>query len=205
MAKQGKTLEQLAAEITRRAKAKEDFVAPAVKLAMAVGEDAKTPVLTMQEGALRHALPLQTVAHNQLAEYAGIPAAYYKRMMGEDPAGEWCTKCKPGTGCTAYDARPEQCSAFACIWLQSQDRDKPLGPSLRPDRCGVVLTGGKEGTMLCGHVNPAKPDAWQHGEVGQLLHATAARGQTVAVAIGSRRIGLKGSMTWEWTESQPKP
>jgi hypothetical protein len=69
--KAGKTLTQLAAEIERRADAKRDLLAPVTKLAM--DDEAKLAV-----GA--EAFPVNAYAHGQLAEFTGIPKAYYDRM-----------------------------------------------------------------------------------------------------------------------------
>lgn len=77
--KAGLTLTQMAQEIERRAAAKRDFQAPAARLSVVVANE--KPALKV--GA--EAFPINDVAHNQLAEYAGIPAAYYKRMAGEAP------------------------------------------------------------------------------------------------------------------------
>lgn len=50
--------------------------------------------------------------------------------------GVRCEHLRTGcNGCTIYEQRPDQCRAFACLWVQG------VGPaSMRPDRSGVVLT-----------------------------------------------------------------
>lgn len=80
--KTGKSLTELAQEIERRAAAKKDFIAPAARLEMQVVD--KTPVLAL-ENAVVTQFGINQVAHSQLAEYAGIPLAYYKRMAAEAP------------------------------------------------------------------------------------------------------------------------
>lgn len=82
MAKIGRSLQDLAAEITRRAEAKADYVAPVGKLEMVVVDD--KPALAMQNGTLK-TFGVGEVATGQIAEYTGIPMAYYRRMMSEDP------------------------------------------------------------------------------------------------------------------------
>ena len=82
MAKVGRTLEQLAQEITRRSEVKKDFIAPASRLAMQVID--AVPALVLQ-GSDQAPMELQEIAHSQVAEYAGIPMAYYRRMLGEAP------------------------------------------------------------------------------------------------------------------------
>lgn len=82
MAKIGVSLQELAAEITRRADAKQDFIAPASKFDVGVVDG--SPVLQIQNGSVKQ-FPLNEVANLQLAEYAGIPAPYYRRMLADDP------------------------------------------------------------------------------------------------------------------------
>jgi hypothetical protein len=82
MAKIGRSLTDLAQEIERRAAAKADFVAPASKLEMVVVNDA--PALAMHNGTVHTFTPTE-IANGQIAEYAGIPMAYYRRMMANDP------------------------------------------------------------------------------------------------------------------------
>jgi hypothetical protein len=82
MAKFGRSLQDLAAEIERRAEAKRDLIAPVTKLQMDVVDAA--PVIAVTNGKTEH-FGVQQHAHGQLAEYAGIPMAYYRRMMEKDP------------------------------------------------------------------------------------------------------------------------
>lgn len=82
MAKVGRNLQDLAAEIERRAEAKRDLIAPVDKLAMSTVEN--SPVLTVTNGHVE-AFPINGHAHGQIAEYAGIPMGYYRRLMERDP------------------------------------------------------------------------------------------------------------------------
>jgi hypothetical protein len=72
----------MAQEIERRSAAKKDFVAPAKKMEMVVVNDA--PALAL-DVANAQPLTINKVAHSQIAEYAGIPKAYYDRMVADDP------------------------------------------------------------------------------------------------------------------------
>lgn len=83
MAKIGRSLQDLAAEIERRAEAKADYVAPVSKLELIVVDD--KPALAMQNGTLK-TFGVNEIANGQLAEYTGIPMAYYRRMMADDPS-----------------------------------------------------------------------------------------------------------------------
>ena len=53
---------------------------------------------------------------------------------------EWCQHCTPGVGCGIYDARPEDCRAFYCLWRMGFGGDID-----RPDRHGVVMDLQVEG------------------------------------------------------------
>lgn len=81
--KTGLNLTALAAEIESRANQKKDFIAPVGKLEMTIAADS-TPQLVVHGATDSHLVP-NSVAHTQLAEYAGIPAPYYRRMQEEQP------------------------------------------------------------------------------------------------------------------------
>lgn len=81
--KTGLSLTELAKELERRAAAKSDFVAPVSKLEVAVGRDGK-PSLIMQDGNDSQ-FGINRIAHEQFADYVGIPMAYYRRMLDNDP------------------------------------------------------------------------------------------------------------------------
>lgn len=82
MAKFGRSLQDLAIEIERRRDAKQDFIAPAEKLAVEVVDN--KPVLALTNGNVQ-TFDIQDIAHGQLAEYTGIPMVYYRRMIESDP------------------------------------------------------------------------------------------------------------------------
>jgi len=79
--KTGLSLTELAKELERRREAKADFIAPISKLKVAVGSD-KSPIVVLDE---KMTFDINKVAHEQLADYAGIPMAYYRRMLENDP------------------------------------------------------------------------------------------------------------------------
>lgn len=83
--KTGLSLPELAREIDRRKDAKEDFAAPASKLEMVVGRDNKTS-LKLHDVKTPRTLPITRIAHEQFADYAGIPMQYYRRMLDDAPA-----------------------------------------------------------------------------------------------------------------------
>lgn len=83
MAYQGKSLQQLAAEIERRAEVKRDFITPIEKITVETLND--RPVLMLENKGSVETFDINSIAHEQVAEYSGIPMAYYRRMMEQDP------------------------------------------------------------------------------------------------------------------------
>ncbi len=82
MAKIGRTLQDLAREIERRAEAKRDLIVPVPKLAMTVVDN--VPMIAVTNGH-QEQFGINNHAHSQLAAYTEIPMAYYRRMMQNDP------------------------------------------------------------------------------------------------------------------------
>lgn len=96
-------------------------------------------------------------------------------------ANQWCKHC-PGSGCSIYQNRPGVCRDFECLWLLSPD----LSDSLRPDRSKVVLTVNQEQTAFMAHVDPDHPEAFQQGEMADLLRYMGNQ-LPVLVVIGEKR------------------
>lgn len=76
--KEGKNIQELAAELARQANAKRDYIEPTTKLSME--DDGSTMSV---EG--RGHFDINTHAHGQIAERLEIPRAYYNRMRENDP------------------------------------------------------------------------------------------------------------------------
>ena len=75
----------------------------------------------------------------------------------EKPMGQWCRHCKPGSGCTIHDTRPDQCRTYDCLWRAGTF----LGPEWKPDRARFVLTVDPATQFLLIQVDPALPTAWR--------------------------------------------
>lgn len=94
--KQGRTLVQLAEEITRQQESKRDYIADTRGLEMIVPAH-DGPRLSIKNGNVLD-FPLRPYAHRQLGERLGIPAKYYDRMLQETPdllavnVNRWLTK-----------------------------------------------------------------------------------------------------------------
>lgn len=80
--KQGKSLTDLAIEIERQAKAKQDFVAPTNALTMTLSGDKKNVGLDLAEAG---EFDIAKTAHRQLGQHLGIHAKYYDKMRDEAP------------------------------------------------------------------------------------------------------------------------
>lgn len=121
----------------------------------------------------------------------------------DKPSGKWCPDCKPGKGCQIYDSRPEPCRGWSCLWLLTQQSDKPddmpeMPPELRPDRCKVIFDTGHEGAenALFVHVDPGRPDAWKEPPVMRLIDRwlTDDKARVVIITGNRRRMFAKKQM-----------
>jgi hypothetical protein len=79
--KTGRTLNELAAELTRQSESRKDYIAPQGKLEAVVADDDKVVKIAGVNGDL----VLTNYAHGQLADHLGIPKKYYDRMAIEQP------------------------------------------------------------------------------------------------------------------------
>lgn len=94
--KQGRTINELAQEITRQMDAKKDYVASTAAMTMEVvandhametgNKNDLYPVLALKNGNGGYRFTFKETAHDQLAARLGIPKAYYDRMRTEAPA-----------------------------------------------------------------------------------------------------------------------
>lgn len=93
--KTGRSLQELAVELDRQAKTKEDFLAPTDKLSLVVSKQpvdakdakplpAEITMMLGNEGVI-DGYVIQDHAHGQIAEHTGIPKPYYDRMRREAP------------------------------------------------------------------------------------------------------------------------
>lgn len=76
--KTGRTLTELAAEITRQSKVKADYVAPTNELTFLTTESGSELFLPNGKGEFG----IKPLAHQQLASHLGIPSQYYQRLQG---------------------------------------------------------------------------------------------------------------------------
>lgn len=77
----GKTMHELAAEISRQAETKRDFLAPTNKLEMQLADN--RPIFHID--GLNEQFGIQSLAHEHVAKQTGIRKDYYDRMLTEAP------------------------------------------------------------------------------------------------------------------------
>lgn len=87
--KTGKTLVELATEIDRQVKTKRDFIAPTNQVAV-VNVNSEPKLVLGQSGnvvdiAGQRGYSVNNLAHGQLAEFTGIPKAYYDTLRQQAP------------------------------------------------------------------------------------------------------------------------
>lgn len=83
--KQGRTLQDLAAELTRREQVKKDYLVDTRNITM--DADARNTQLSIRNDKTGETLILNIneIAHNQIGTYLSIPAKYYDKMRSENP------------------------------------------------------------------------------------------------------------------------
>lgn len=117
------------------------------------------------------------------------------KVMGiaalDKPRGRWCRHCKPGKGCDAYDARPDECRTFSCLWLG----EGFLGEEWRPDRSKLVLYTEHGGARLVVQTDPGAAGVWRREPWFSQIRtwaaaATASRRQVLVVTGDSTTIVL---------------
>ncbi len=104
------------------------------------------------------------------------------------PASTWCGHCAVGSGCTIYDARPQECRDFFCQYRL----DANVAEHWKPSRSRMAMKPDPSGEHITVSVDPQRPSAWREAPYYQDLKAWAAAGfadgRQVNVRIGSRVV-----------------
>ena len=99
----------------------------------------------------------------------------------QKPAGRLCAHACGG--CAVYDARPNTCRAFECLWLLRPEFD----PTWRPDLAGFVMRLDEGGTTLWIDEDPMRPNAWRrepyYGQIKAWSAAVQQRRGLVMAAV----------------------
>lgn len=97
------------------------------------------------------------------------------------PAGKWCEHCAIGKGCKIYEARPQVCRDYKCLWLLSQEKGAAKLPDdLRPDRCKVVFGPTTNDIIMSATVMPGA--SWRRKNVMDLIARLNSAGMKVVVS-----------------------
>ena len=99
----------------------------------------------------------------------------------------WCNYARPKCGCSLYTERPQECRAFACLWVA----DETLDDVWFPARAKMFLAFDDRGALRV-TVDPSFPNAWRREPYYKQLRAWALS-QTVWLRIGHRFIRLDAS------------
>jgi hypothetical protein len=93
-----------------------------------------------------------------------------------------CKHCRPGTGCTIYDRRPDMCRGFHCQWLL----DSRLGDAWYPRRAKIVMHVADDGTGPCVvfEVDPRRPNRWLEQPYFEDISNIALGDVRVSVRVG---------------------
>lgn len=84
--KYGKTLEELALELTRQMNAKKDYLVDTRRMRFDASNEGAMMSLNNDVSGLTTILRINEVAHDQIGTMCGIPAKYYDRMRKENPS-----------------------------------------------------------------------------------------------------------------------
>ena len=84
--KYGKTLEEMALELTRQMNAKKDYLVDTRRMRFDASADGSMMSLNNDVTGVTTMLRINEVAHNQIGTLLGIPAKYYDRMRKDNPS-----------------------------------------------------------------------------------------------------------------------
>jgi uncharacterized protein len=103
-----------------------------------------------------------------------------------------CVNCLASGGCAVYQARPQVCREFECLWLT----ERGLPPNMRPDRIGTILMEDDDSGEYRAVCEPHRPFAWRAPRVFAHLVAVAKTGRTVVAKAGldSWRVFASGEI-----------
>ena len=100
------------------------------------------------------------------------------------PVYKLCEYCDEDAGCNQYDARPEACKKYLCVW-----RIEELSESLRPDKCHVMFERLPGNSTYVGLVQPGYEKRWLTQEVQKFTNDKLKKGSAVIVnAVGRKFI-----------------
>lgn len=109
------------------------------------------------------------------------------KLLGIDalgkPKAQWCPHCKPGSGCTIYSDRPDECRTFDCLYVSGPQ----LGEHWFPARSKMIVCVNDAVGRIEIHVDGDRPGAWRaepfHAEIRSWAKAAAADDGQILVCL----------------------
>lgn len=116
-------------------------------------------------------------AHNHAPLVAGrdcgsctMCCKVYKIEALNKPAGAWCSHCAIGSSCRIYDARPDDCRQFFCLWRT----DASLPDIWKPNLSKLTAAFYPKNGFIYVQVDASSPQAWRKEPYFSTLKAWAA-------------------------------
>lgn len=110
----------------------------------------------------------------------------------------YCSHCTVGTGCRVYQARPEECKDFNCMWLQEK-----IDEELKPNNCHVVLANLQDDLVKLGieledqrrvvvvYVDSDYPEAHKQGKMKDQLNQYLKDGIELVIVEKDKKMLMK--------------
>lgn len=149
--KSGRTINELAAEITRQQESKKDYIAHHENLTMELQPvEAQTghtkqpiPILNMANGNGGYRFKMTDLFHEQVSSKLGIPKTYYERMRNEAPAllvgnaNHWLKESRDRAMVRTLDGKARAFLSEKYRPLDNHDLAEAVLPALLESDCGV--------------------------------------------------------------------
>jgi hypothetical protein len=187
----GRSLNSLAAELTRQSESKKDYIAPQGKVeAVVVANEAETTSDVHIGGFNGGAMPLTNYAHGQLSQHLGIPKAYYDRMrehestllaanintwLSADPSNKRMLRTLDGKVRAVLSPKYRPLDNF--------DLANVVLPTLIEKKIEIVSAELTETRMYIKGILPALSDELPQGQTWGVGHNAVDRGKLVAAIV----------------------
>jgi hypothetical protein len=205
--KLGKTLTELAQEIERQAEVKRDYVASTkdLKIVGANGGTIDTVVKLELGGKSGELFDIGDTAHDQIAEEAGIPSAYYRKMLTEEPrllaenVNTWFTDKPKARMLRTLDGKARALRSDKFRPLDNYELLEAALPALQSASLDIVSCEVTERRLYLKAVDRAIqrhiPNGFRMGDGGSHQFFKVPSGEIIpAIQIGNSEIGY-GSLS----------
>jgi hypothetical protein len=194
---------ELAAEIERQDKAKKDFIVSTKDMRVLHGAqfgDSDNPAVKLELGGKSgELLDIGQTAHDQIATQAGIPAAYYRRMLAEKPAllaqnvNEWFGDKPVKRMVRTLDRKARALLSDAYRPLDNYDMLDAALPALKEANLEIVSADVTETRLYLKAIDRSiqrfVPNGFKMGD-GSHQHVKVPNGHVIpAVDLGNSEVG----------------